>query len=105
MPARNSTTPRPLLCYGSVILMFVVVPVAAYIDVGHVPSVVEIVLHTLVVLVVCLVPLAYFASHRWTFHSVVSAVAGLCLLCFGLLAIKAGVSRAVRVQDRGGASS
>ena len=91
MKFRDSSAPRPWVCYLAVAAMLVVVPIVAYTDPGYVPSVIEITLRSMVVLAVCLLPLAYVVTHRITVHSVLCAVASLCLLSFGLLSIKAGI--------------
>jgi hypothetical protein len=62
MKFRSSSAPRPVVCYLAVAAVFLVTPVAAYIDPGYTPPVIEIALRSLLVLAVCLPPLAYVST-------------------------------------------
>lgn len=104
MKFRDSSAPRPWVCYLAVAAMLVVLPIAAYTDPGHALSVIEITLRSMLVLAVCLLPLAYFATRCITVHSILCAMATLCLLCLALVSIKAGVGHATEAQVRSNSS-
>ena len=73
MKFRDSSAPRPRVCYWAVAAMLVVVPIAAYTDPGFASSVIEITLRSMLVLAVCLLPLDYVVTRRITVHSVLCA--------------------------------
>lgn len=79
--------PNAVLCYLGAFLSMFAVAVPLDIDPDYPHSGTELLVRFSIALLLCLGPLAYYSTHRWTPRSVLCGAASTLMLCFTISVI------------------